>query len=322
MMLRRVPITSVPARVLLAVGLLALTVIGQGPAAHAASASASSPQRILAIGGAVTETLYALGLEDRVVAVDTSSTYPPRALAEKPNVGYMRALSPEGVLSVGPDLIIALDGAGPPDAVKVLKSAAIPFETLPEARDEAGVLATIRRVAALAGVPERGEVLAGEVAADFAALAELRARIPAPRSVVFVLSASGTAPVVGGAGTGAQAMFALAGVSNAMAGLNGYKPAVGEAVLGADPYAIVLMKDQNHTVSDAAVKAMPAFAGTSAIEADRLYRMDGGYLLSFGPRTPQAARDLAALIYPELALPPLPAHAANAASTPRASGTP
>ena len=320
MMLRRVPITSVPARVLLAMGLLALTVVGQGPAAHAASAS--SPQRILAIGGAVTETLYALGLEDRVVAVDTSSTYPPRALAEKPNVGYLRALSPEGVLSVGPDLIIALDGAGPPDAVKVLKSAASPFETLPEARDEAGVLATIRRVAALAGVPERGEVLAGEVAADFAALAALRARIPAPRSVVFVLSASGTAPVVGGAGTGAQAMFALAGVTNAMTGLNGYKPAVGEAVLGADPYAIVLMKDQNHAVSDDAVKAMPAFAGTSAIEAGRLYRMDGGYLLSFGPRTPQAARDLAALIYPELALPPLPAHAANAASAPSASGTP
>lgn len=320
MMLRRIPITSVPARVLLAMGLLAFTVIDQGPAAHAASAS--SPQRILAIGGAVTETLYALGLEDRVVAIDTSSTYPPRALAEKPNVGYMRALSPEGVLSVGPDLIIALDGAGPPDAVKVLKSAAIPFETLPEARDEAGVLATIRRVAALAGVPERGEVLAGEVAADFAALAALRARIPAPRSVVFVLSASGTAPVVGGAGTGAQAMFALAGVTNAMTGLNGYKPAVGEAVLGADPYAIVLMKDQNHAVSDDAVKTMPAFAGTSAIEAGRLYRMDGGYLLSFGPRTPQAARDLAALIYPELALPPLPAHAANAASTPSASGTP
>ncbi len=310
---------SIPAA-LVALLLLVAAHVGAVRPAHAASAP--SPQRILAIGGAVTETLYALGLEDRVVAVDTSSTYPPRALAEKPNVGYLRALSPEGVLSVGPDLIIALDGAGPPDAVKVLKSAAIPFETLPEARDEAGVLASIRRIAELAGVPERGEVLAREVAADFAALSALRARITAPRSAVFVLSASGAAPVVGGAGTGAQAMFDLAGVTNAMAGLKGYKPAVGEAVLGADPYAIVLMKDQNHSVSDEAVRAMPAFAGTSAIQAGRLYRMDGGYLLSFGPRTPQAARDLAALLYPELALPPLPAHAANAAATPRPPATP
>lgn len=285
-------------------------------------ASPSSPQRILAIGGAVTETLYALGLEDRVVAVDTSSTYPLRALSEKPNVGYLRALSPEGVLSVGPDLIIALDGAGPPDAVKVLKGAAIAFETVPEARNEVGVLAAIRRIAALAGVPERGEELAQAVGEDFKALALIRARIPAPRSAVFVLSASGAAPVVGGAGTGVQAMFELAGVSNAMAALHGYKPAVGEAVLGADPYAIVLMKDQNHALSDDALKAMPAFAGTSALMAGRFYHIDGGYLLSFGPRTPQAARDLAALIYPELALPALPVRAYDPASPTAASGAP
>ncbi|GLK73820.1 ABC transporter substrate-binding protein [Ancylobacter dichloromethanicus] len=290
----------------LAAGLMAVAGLAAGmPAATAEQA----PQRILAIGGAVTETLYALGLEDQVVAVDTSSTYPPRALAEKPNVGYIRALSPEGVLSVGPDLIIALDGAGPPDAVKVLKSAAIPFETLPEARDEAAIIANIRRIATLAGVPQRGEELATAVADDFKALAQVRARIAAPRSIVFVLSASGAAPVVGGAGTSAQAMFELAGVSNAMAALSGYKPAVGEAVLAADPYAIVLMKDQNHGVSDAAIKAMPAFAGSQAMAEDRFFRMDGGYLLNFGPRTPQAARDLAALIYPELDLPAMPEHA-------------
>ncbi|WP_246668893.1 hemin ABC transporter substrate-binding protein [Ancylobacter sp. TS-1] len=272
-------------------------------------------QRILAIGGAVTETLYALGLEDRIVAVDTSSTYPPRALAEKPNVGYMRALSPEGVLSVGPDLIIAVESAGPPDAVKVLKGASIPFETLPEARDAETVLANIRRVARLAGVPERGEELAQAIAADFAALAQMRARIAAPRSAIFVLSASGAAPVVGGAGTGAQAMFDLAGVANAVQGLNGYKPAVGEALLAADPYAIVLMKDQNHALSDDAIRAMPAFAGARATAEGRLFRINGGYLLSFGPRTPQAARDLAARVYPELDLPALPARA-WAAGTP------
>ncbi|WP_428031574.1 heme/hemin ABC transporter substrate-binding protein [Ancylobacter sp.] len=291
---------------------LAAAVVAASLVAGAVSASATdvpAPQRILAVGGAVTETLYALGLEDRVVAVDTSSTYPRRALGGKPNVGYIRALSPEGVLSVGPDLIIALDGAGPPDAVKVLRGAAIPFETLPEARDEAGVLGNIRRIAALAGVPARGEELAQAVSDDFKALAEIRTRITAPRSIVFVLSASGAAPVVAGAGTGAQAMFELAGISNAMAGLHGYKPAVGEAVLGADPYAIVLMKDQNHGVSDDAIKAMPAFAGAPAMAEGRFYRMDGGYLLSFGPRTPQAARDLAALVYPELRLPAMPAHA-------------
>ena len=54
--------------------------------------------RIVSIGGAVTEILYALGLDKNIVAIDTTSLYPPQALQEKPNVGYMRQLSPEGVL--------------------------------------------------------------------------------------------------------------------------------------------------------------------------------------------------------------------------------
>lgn len=272
--------------------------------------------RIVAIGGAVTEILYALGVGERIVAVDTSSTYPPEALKTKPNVGYMRALSPEGVLSAGPSLIIALEGAGPPDAVKVLKGAAVPFETVPEPRNADSVVANIRRVADLAGVPERGAALAQAVEQDFAALAALRARITTPRSAAFVLSASGTAPVVGGAHTSADAIFALAGVENAMRAVNGYKPAVDEAVLGAQPYAIILMKDSNHAVGDDAIAAMPAFAGSPAAAARRLYRMDGGYLLGFGPRTPQAARDLAALIYPELELATLPNHPWTAPAAP------
>lgn len=287
-----------------AVALLGL-IAAPRPAATQASPDTS---RVVAIGGAVTETLFALGLGDRVVAVDTSSTYPPEALASRPSVGYIRALSPEGVLSVGPSLIIAQEGAGPPDAVNVLKAASIPVVTIPEARDPATVSANIRRIADVMGAAAKGEELAGAVERDFAALATMRERIRQPRSATFVLSASGSAPVVGGAGTSADAMFRLAGVENAMAKVSGYKPAVDEAILGADPYAIILMKDRNHALSDEALRAMPAFAGTRAASEGRLLRVDGGTLLSFGPRTPQAARDLAALVYPELGLPPLPAH--------------
>lgn len=288
---------------------MVVAVLGLVAAPRSAAAQVNlDTGRVVAIGGAVTETLFALGLGDRVVAVDTSSTYPPEALASRPNVGYIRALSPEGVLSVGPSVIIAQEGAGPPDAVGVLKAASVPVVMIPEARDPAAVSANIRRIAEVMGVAARGEELAGAVERDFAAVAAMRERITQPRSAAFVLSASGSAPVVGGAGTSADAMFRLAGVGNAMAAVTGYKPAVDEAILGVDPYAIILMKDRNHQLSDDALRAMPAFAGTQAARAGRLLRIDGGYLLSFGPRTPQAARDLAALVYPELELPPLPAH--------------
>ncbi|MBS7540980.1 heme/hemin ABC transporter substrate-binding protein [Ancylobacter lacus] len=278
--------------------------------------------RVVSIGGATTEILYALGLEERVVAVDVSSTYPPAALATRPNVGYIRALSAEGVLSVGPTLILAQQGAGPPDVVAVLKGASVPFETLPEARTPEAVLANIRRVAALMGVPARGEEVAGAVGRDFAALAALRERIVTPRRAAFILSATGAAPVVGGAGSSADALFHLAGIVNAMSGLTGYKPAVDEALMAAAPDALILMADRGHGLTDAALAALPGFAGTPAVKEGRIFRVDGGYALNFGPRTPQAARDLMALVYPELDLPALPAHGwtrpANAAATPPA----
>lgn len=70
--------------------------------------------RIVAIGGDVTEILYALGFEKRITAIDSSSKYPPTALKEKTSVGYMRSLTAEGVLSIAPTFIIASEGAAPP----------------------------------------------------------------------------------------------------------------------------------------------------------------------------------------------------------------
>ncbi|MCK0195391.1 ABC transporter substrate-binding protein [Ancylobacter sp. 6x-1] len=275
---------------------------------------AAETAHIVAIGGAVTEILYALGLGERIVAVDTSSTYPPQALGTKPNVGYMRALSPEGVLAVGPSIILAQEGSGPPDAVTVLKSASVPFETVPDARTPEQVVANIRHLAALAGVKARGEELAQAVERDFATLAAFRARIASPRSAAFILSASGAAPVAGGRNTSADALFALAGVTNALSTMSGYKPAVDEALMAAEPYALIVMDNRNHGLTNEALAAMPAFAGTTAAKAGRIHRVDGAYMLGFGPRTPQAARDLMAMVYPELNLPALPAHAWTAGS--------
>ncbi|TIQ53378.1 MAG: hemin ABC transporter substrate-binding protein, partial [Mesorhizobium sp.] len=58
----------------------------------------TNPSKIAAIGGSITEIVFALGEEDRLVARDSTSRYPEAAL-KLPDVGYMRQLSPEGVLS-------------------------------------------------------------------------------------------------------------------------------------------------------------------------------------------------------------------------------
>ncbi len=93
----------------------ALIALGSfGLPSRSAEAQAIDSSRIVSIGGAITEIIYALGLDGRIVGVDTTSLYPPEALKRTPNVGYMRALSAEGILSLKPSWVIAIQGSGPP----------------------------------------------------------------------------------------------------------------------------------------------------------------------------------------------------------------
>lgn len=261
--------------------------------------------RIVSIGGAVTEILYALGLGGRIVAIDQTSTYPGEA-AKKPNVGYVRALSPEGVLSLSPSLVIAVEESGPPAAIEVLRNARVPLVLVPQAHDEGGVLKKIRLVAEAAGMKVEGEALARTVQEDFGALAGLRAAIRNRRKAAFVLALGQGSPIVGGNHTSVSAIFTLAGVDNAFATVEGFKPAADEAMIAAQPDAVVMMAERNHAMTAETVFAMPAFAATPAAREKKIISLPGLYLLGFGPRTAHAARDLAAALYPELQLAKLP----------------
>lgn len=260
--------------------------------------------RIVTIGGAVTEIIYALGFGDRVVAVDLTSTFPAETKSH-PSVGYMRALSPEGVLSLAPKIVLAIEGSGPPDAVEVLSRASVPFVIVPEGHDEASVLRKVRFIAAALGVPEKGEAMAKRIADDFAAVTAMRAKIANRRSAVFVLAIGNGTPTVAGEHTSAEGIFNLAGIDNAIRGMNGYKPATPEAALAAQPQAVITMIERGHGLGADVMFALPAFAGTPAAKDKRLVSVPS-YYLTFGPRTAHAAQKLASQIYPELSLPQLP----------------
>jgi iron complex transport system substrate-binding protein len=260
--------------------------------------------RIVTIGGAVTETVFALGHGKSVVAVDQTSTF-PAAVRTKPNIGYMRALSAEGVISVVPTLIVAIEGSGPPDVIEILSRAAIPFVLVPEGHDEASVLRKIELIAKVLGEEARGKAITQAIGEDFRAIAAVRERIEEKRNGVFVLTVGSGAPTVGGTKTSADGIFALSGVDNAMKSVTGFKPAVAESTLAAAPEIVVTMIERNHGLDPDSMFALPAFAGTPAARNKRLISIPS-YYLSFGPRTAHAARSLAASVYPELAFPALP----------------
>lgn len=256
----------------------------------ATAAGAQTSERFVTIGGAVTEIVAALGAADRIVAVDSTSTWPPEAVAGRPTVGYMRQLSAEGILSLAPTRVIAIEGAGPPDVLKLVAEAGIPVDRVPDQPTPEGLAAKIRTVGRLVGRSDQAEMLAAEVTAGLAELARDRAASPRPVRALFVIAVQNGRPMAAGRGSAADAMLSLAGAINAVDGFDGYKPLSDEAAIAAAPDVIVTMRRLG--TSAAELFALPALAGTPAARAGALVEMDGLYLLGFGPRTPDAARDL------------------------------
>jgi len=256
--------------------------------------------RIVSVGGAVTEILYALGLENRVIAVDTTSHYPARARADKPSVGYMRQLSAEGVLGLVPSLVLAADGSGPKETISVLEAARVPFVRVPDRFTGEGIIEKIRLIAQVTGAVERGECLAKTVATDLGALATLRKHIERPLKLLFVLSFTNGRPMVAGRATAADGIITLAGAVNAITEYEGYKLVNDESVLAARPDAVLVMHHPTLRIDARMVFEHPAFATTPAAARGAFISMEGLYLLGFGPRAAHAARDLAVALYPSL----------------------
>ncbi|OJV08056.1 MAG: hypothetical protein BGO20_08800 [Bosea sp. 67-29] len=281
-----------------------------GPANWSGPAFAQAGDRIVVAGGVITEVLYALGLQERIAGVDSTSQFPPKALQDKPNIGYVRALSAEGVLSLNPSLIMLIDGAGPPDAVALLAESGVAIARIADGMTPEGVAAKIVAIGAAVGATEPAARLAAQTTARFRELAALRAGLPPQKRVLFVLSLQNGRALVGGRNSSADAIIGLAGGINVAGAIEGYKPMTDEAILAAAPDMVLMMRNSSaHNTTPDELFALPAFSRTPAAATKRLVHMDGLYLLGFGPRTPFAARDLMAAIYPQAAIPALPASA-------------
>ena len=256
--------------------------------------------RLLAIGGSVTEIVYALGAEDKLIARDSTSIFPEAAM-ELPDVGYMRALSPEGVLSVDPTLIVTLEGSGPPEALEVLEKARIPMVVVPERFDEEGLLEKIRIIGDVLGLPDKAASLSNDVKAKLEAAQGATNGIAQRKTVLFVLSMQGGRILASGTGTAADGMISIAGAENAVTEYSGYKQLTDEAVIEAAPDVILAMdRGGDHAAQVDDLLAHPAIAATPAARTRSIVRMDGAFLLGFGPRTGEAAHQLARAIYGDL----------------------
>ena len=258
----------------------------------------AAPERVVSADGSLTEIVYALGEEARLVGVDSTSRFPASA-TELPNIGYMRDLSAEGSLSLAPMAIIATEQSGPPRVLKQIQAAGVKLERFSAVPTLDAVRAKIEGVAALLDKKTEGQALWQQVSAEVEAARQQVAGIEKPLRVLFIFSAAGNTPVVGGRNTGADTMINLAGAMNVAADIEGYKPMTAEAIIASRPDAILTMtRSADHGLSADELFKKPGLAHTPAAQQARLISMDGMYMLGFGPRIGSAIADLVQAFYP------------------------
>ncbi len=286
----------------------------QGPAGPALPASivdvhgneivVDDVSRIVVMNGDFTEVVYALGLGENMVAVDTSATYPPEA-TELPQVGYQRRLSAEGVLSMDPTVVIGNTNAGPPEVLKQIRATGVPVVVLESVTTVDGGARKIRGIAQALGVPNRGEALATELEAQISEVQALSAQAQEQPTAVFLYMRGLDTLFLGGEGHLSHGLFEASGAISGGAALgvtDAVIPLTAESLAAADPDCIVVLTRGLESVGGReGIVTIPGVGETAAAQEGCILDFDDQYFGGGGPRMGQVLMELLRAFHPDLA---------------------
>ncbi len=259
----------------------------------------SDDSKIITVGGAITETVYALEKWSNVIATDPSSTYPPEVF-RMPRVPYVRNLTSEGLLSMNSSLIIASDEAKPASAIQQIRDAGTPVLLVKEEKSLDGVIHKLQTIGAALSSEGKAAELIELNKSNYQKAAELRESLQTKPRVMFVLETrNGSSFMVAGAGTGADKMLSLAGAENVFSSINGYRPVSNEAILSANPDYVLMFDTRFDGINDG-LRNTPGVNLISAVQNDQIIGIDGNFILGFGPRFGEAILALMDVLHPEL----------------------
>ncbi|AJZ89178.1 hemin ABC transporter substrate-binding protein [Klebsiella michiganensis] len=244
---------------------------------------AGAAERVVTIGGDVTEIAWALGAGQDVVARDSTSLHPD-AVKKLPDVGYLRQLNAEGILAMRPTLVLASAQAQPSMALKQIEASKVKVVTVPAENNLEGIDAKVAAVANALGKTAEGDTLRKTLRDQLAAIPAK----PLGKKVLFIMSHGGMTTMAAGQETAADAAIHAAGLDNAMQGFKRYQPLSQEGVIASKPDLILVTTDGVKTLGgEAKVWALPGLAQTPAGKNKQLMVVDDMALLGFGIDTPR-----------------------------------
>ncbi|WP_327438908.1 heme/hemin ABC transporter substrate-binding protein [Pseudomonas donghuensis] len=260
------------------------------------------PQRWVSAGGALSEWVAALGGEQKLVGVDTTSQH-PESLKALPSIGYQRQLSAEGVLSLRPDVLVGTEEMGPPPVLAQIRGAGVKVELLSSKADLGAVETNLQQLGRLLGNENQARQLFADYRQQLDALQgkikQLQTRQAAP-GVILLVGHAGAKPMIAGKGTAGDWLLKQAGARN-LADNEGYKNFSVEALAALDPDVLVFADRSlsGEQALQALLKENPALSASRAARSNRLIELDPTLLVGgLGPRLPTTLQNLSTAFYP------------------------
>src|SRR6202040_1455241 len=267
-----------------------------------------NPHRIVSLAPGLTETIYALGLQDLLVGDTDYCDFPPEA-QHKPKVGGAINPSIEAIADLHPDLVLVTKSLNRLDTVNSLANLGIPSYAI-DPQSVASIISSTQRLAEIMGAPEAGEALAKDLERHLAGIQRRVAPFPR-RSVLFIVW---TQPLIS---VGKQTFIAdalqYAGAASIVDSVENWPKVSLEEVARLQPEFLVFPDTHTETtpLNIEALSDLPGWRILNAVRNHR-YAKTGDAIDRPAPRIVSAIEELARQFHPE-AFPenPVASHSEN-----------
>ena len=254
------------------------------------------PQTVISLLPSDTEILYALGVQDKLVAVDTYSNYPADA-AKKQQLEGGENTNIEAIVGMNPDLVILGTMAQSEDQFKQLEDAGIKV-VVTQAGNIEETYGIIRMLGKTVGEEQKAEEIVGGMKKDFEEIKEQVKNNP-PKKVYIEISPLQYKLWSCGKGTFQDELLTLIGAENIFSDINSWSEVSEEQVLSRNPEIIITTVGQMFGTEDPVteIKNRPNWDKIDAVKNNKVFVTDSDAIQRPGPRLATAAKDLMKIVY-------------------------
>ncbi len=255
-------------------------------------------ERIVIAGGALTEIVFALGAGDQVVGVDSTSHF-PQTVKQLPQIGYLKLLNIESILSLNPSLVISFNDTETDNILQQITQAKVAVLALKRVPATIDLLyENINKIAVKLDKQEKGQELINQIKKNLSNIQTQIATQSHKIKVLCIMNMGGSI-LIAGKNTTTDALISIAGGEN-LATHNSVKTYTTESLIAMNPEAIILT---THSINELGgldkINTIAGISETEAFKNNRIIIIDDSYLFGIGPRVDDAVKILFQGFYPQ-----------------------